>query len=392
MTPLRLLVISSGFPNEDGTVTLSVFVKQQIDALRKQLSEISVIAPYPYNNSLTARLTRLPPSRSVTDYSYDNVRVFFPRYIDAPWPVLDRLRGDVWHWLARRVIRRHALRFDIIHAHFTYPGGYVARMLARDASKPYVVTVHENSDWFNEELKAEKPRLLDVWRDASCVLTVNQVARAELLRFNRTVISVGNGYPDGQFQLGARGAARARLCMQADATILLCVADYTERKNQELVIRALAKLKNRGAHAYLVGRERGSLAELHRLSKNLGVSDRVHLVGPVPNEALGDYYVAADLLLLPSRSESFGVVQIEAMACGLPIVATATDGSREVIRTDQVGLIVETLDDAGEFAAAIEDALSRNWNRERIADYARRFSISSLADRVLDCYSNSIGH
>jgi D-inositol-3-phosphate glycosyltransferase len=90
----------------------------------------------------------------------------------------------------------------------------------------------------------------------------------------------------------------------------------------------------------------GEVARLMELAAALGVSERVMLFPPLPQARLADVYAAADVVLVPSRSESFGLVALEAQACGTPVVAAAVGGLRFVVHDDRTGFLVEGHDPA----------------------------------------------
>lgn len=381
----RLLVLSSGFPNRDGSAPLAVFVRRQVERLAELFSEIAVIAPFPYNNRVTARWVHLPPSRLFGDYAEDNVRVFFPRYLDTPLRISHHRRSRVWLRLVRRCLRRHRIAYDLIYAHFSYPPGHVARQLAAADGRPYFLQVHENPAWFAEELRARDPKVMAAWRDADRIFTANPLAADALREHNPTATWLGAGYAEDCFVPGDRRAARRRLGLPADATVLLCVADYLELKNHRLLLAALRRLDRVDLVTCLVGRDRGMQRELERLIRRWQLEGTVRLIGPVPNRSLPDHYVAADLLVLPSSRESFGVTVLEALGCGTPVVATVNGGSEHLL-TPECGELVADSEDDAEMAAAIERALARSWEPDRLVARARHFGMKRVARRVHEAY------
>ena len=99
---------------------------------------------------------------------------------------------------------------------------------------------------------------------------------------------------------------------------------------------------------------------------------------------------ACDLFVLPSLSESFGVVQVEAMACGKPVVATRNGGSEEVITSDDYGLLVEP-GDPDDLAEKILVGLDREWDREVILAYAERYTWENVAKEIVGVYEQVLG-
>jgi teichuronic acid biosynthesis glycosyltransferase TuaC len=114
--------------------------------------------------------------------------------------------------------------------------------------------------------------------------------------------------------------------------------------------------------------------------EELELADQVTLLGSVPNEELRNWYSAANLSCLPSSREGWANVLLESMACGTPVLATRIWGTPEVITSDEYGSLVEQ--NVAAIADGLEQGLSRSWNRNRIADYAKRRSWDVVAEEV----------
>ena len=159
------------------------------------------------------------------------------------------------------------------------------------------------------------------------------------------------------FSPGDRREARRRLGLP-DAPWMVFVGRIQPLKGVDVALRALALLDDPRVRLAVVGGPSGPDGEaeaeaLHRLARELGIAERVQWVAPRPHEALADWYRAADVCLVPSRAESFGLVALEAMACGTPVVAADVGGLRSLIDHRQTGFLIEGRDPLG-YVAAIE--------------------------------------
>lgn len=163
------------------------------------------------------------------------------------------------------------------------------------------------------------------------------------------------------FSPGEAAGARAALGL-GNHPVLLFVGRVQPLKGLDVAIAALAQLARPDAVLVAVGGpsgERGEAeyARCHALADGLGVADRVRFVAPQPHHLLSTFYRAADVVLVPSRSESFGLVALEAAACGVPVVAAAVGGLTTIIEDGRTGLLIDDRDPA-RFAAAVDALLA----------------------------------
>jgi len=222
---------------------------------------------------------------------------------------------------------------------------------------------------------------------ADLVLSVSRHTRAAVLAWAdippERVIVVPNTIAD-RFKPGNRSALRAAWSL-AGKRILLTVArlDARERyKGHDRVISALPELLARGHDiAYVVIGEGEDRFRLIEIARRLGIADRVRFVGFASPEILVQSYRTADLLVMPSTGEGFGLAFIEAMACGTPALGLAVGGARDALGEGELGIMLSHEDD---LAAAIDRLLVEvPQNREALASATRaRFGRHAFAHRV----------
>jgi D-inositol-3-phosphate glycosyltransferase len=196
------------------------------------------------------------------------------------------------------------------------------------------------------------------------------------------------------FRPGDRRAARAKLGLPADQNVVAFVGRIQPLKGPDVLLRAAAKLPQ--AHIVIAGGPSGSgLAApdgLVRLARDMGISDRVTFLPPQSRENLATVFQAVDLVAVPSYSESFGLVALEAQACGTPVAAAAVGGLPVAVRDGVTGTLVPG-HDVDRWAQAIDEQLARDTAQMSRAavEHASRFSWGHTVDALLASYRRAIG-
>jgi D-inositol-3-phosphate glycosyltransferase len=194
---------------------------------------------------------------------------------------------------------------------------------------------------------------------------------------------------------GGRASARAALDL-GDGPALLFVGRIQPLKGARLAVRTLAALDDPRAVLLVVGGPSGAdgaaeLEELHRLARTLGVMDQVRFVPPQPHERLATFYRAADVCLVPSRTESFGLVALEAAACGTPVVAAGVGGLRFLVDDGGTGFLVDgrdPMDFAGPVSLLLADPDLRAVMSANAEARSRRYAWSITAARLRRLYAD----
>lgn len=198
------------------------------------------------------------------------------------------------------------------------------------------------------------------------------------------------------FSPGERGGARAALGLADDHPVLLFVGRIQPLKGLDVSVRALACMDHDDAVLLAVGGTSGAagaahLADVVEEAGDLGVLHRIRFVEAQPHHLLSTYYRAADVVHVPSRSESFGLVALEAAACGTPVVATAVGGLQTLVEHGRSGFLVGGRD-PGEWAAVTDRVLRDPVLAERLAlggvGIARGYTWSVTAGRLRRVYAD----
>jgi D-inositol-3-phosphate glycosyltransferase len=291
---------------------------------------------------------------------------------------------------------------DVVHANY-WLSGVVAHRIKHVLDIPFVSTFHTLA-----RVKAEGGDPEPGWRDtaeaelincadAICVSCVEEEQQFRRLYGNPRgrIEIVAPGVEHAFFAPGERSGARAAIDVPADVPVILFVGRIQPLKGPDVAIRALHAL-GRDALLLIVGGSSGvdgdaEVARAHQLVDELGLHDRVRFVPPQPHHILSSYYRAADVVIVPSRSESFGLVALEAAACGIPVVASAVGGLQSLVDHGETGFLIARRDPE-QFAAAIErildDPLLAASMSVAAAARAKRYTWSFAAARLRRLYAD----
>jgi D-inositol-3-phosphate glycosyltransferase len=292
---------------------------------------------------------------------------------------------------------------DVVHANY-WLSGVVAHRIKHILDVPFVSTFHTLA-----RVKAEGGDPEPAWRDRAeaeiitCADAICVSCTEEERQFRRLygdpqgrIEIVAPGVEHAFFAPGDQGGARAALDLPTDRPVLLFVGRIQPLKGPDVAIRALAALGRPDALLLVVGGASGAqgdgeTARALELVADLDLQDQVWFVPPQPHHILSTYYRAADVVLVPSRSESFGLVALEAAACGIPVVASAVGGLLTLVDDGETGFLVRgrTPEDFAKSIARILDEPSLAAAMSiAAAARAKRYTWSFAAARLRRLYAD----
>jgi len=240
---------------------------------------------------------------------------------------------------------------DVIHANY-WLSGLAGHRLKHQLGVPLVMTFHTLA-----KVKAQGGDPEPQWReqteceiigccDAICVSCTEEESQFRALYGDPPgrVEIVAPGVEHAFFAPGAKAGARLALGLANEPTLLF-VGRIQPLKGLDVAIKALAMLPQRDARLVVVGgasgqQGDGEIERIHQLADKLGVRQRIHFVEPQKHHVLSTYYRSADVVIVPSRSESFGLVALEAAACGIPVVASGVGGLLTLVDHGDSGFLV----------------------------------------------------
>ena len=306
-------------------------------------------------------------------------------------------------------------KFDVMHSHY-WLSGKVAMSAAKKYSIPLAHTMHTMARVKNMNLaEGERPEPMIRVQGETQVVAAADALIANTDAEAASLVSLYQACPDAvsvvspgvdlyTFTAGAgRKAAREAVGLPHDAHVLAFVGRIQPHKGPEVLIRAVAEMLSHSPHlrpkliTLIMGGASGSgLGEVERLKDLvswLGIGDVVRFLDPVPRVELPQWYRAADLVCVPSYSESFGLVALEAQACGTPVVATAVGGLRTAIADGISGVLVDGHDPrawSSILARLIQEPQRRVLLSMGAIEHASHFGWDATARGTLDIYDRII--
>ncbi len=310
-------------------------------------------------------------------------------------------------------------RYDLLHAHY-WLSGQVAAVAKERWGVPLIQSMHTLGKVKNlalaagdcaepaarirgeGEVVAAADRLVaNTDEEARQLVDLYDAARCR-------VKTVSPGVDLSVFRPGSASVARARLGLPADAVVLMFAGRIQPLKGPDIVLRAAADLLR--SSPALAGRlvvlfvggpsgsEVGAPGRLDALAAGLGIAGSVRMEPPCPQRELADWYRAATVVLVPSHSESFGLVALEAQACGTPVVAASVGGLRTAVRDGYSGILVEGHEPAA-WARVLGELIASPGRLAQLSRgalaHASGFGWPKTADRLIGVYTdamNSVGH
>lgn len=338
---MKTITFSTLYPNS-AQPRHGIFIEQRLrHLLATGEVESRVVAPvpwFPFRHSVFGRyrtFARVPPYEE-----RHGIGIWHPRYPLLPKVGLSMapfvMATAAKSWLQEMIDQ--GFDFDVIDAHYAYPDGVAAAILGQHFGKPVIMSVL--GDDVITYPKYPIPRRLLLWGvdRAAGITSVCQALKDRLVEWGapaEKVRVVLHGVDLDLFHPVDREAVRRRLGLSG--TVLLSVGHVTRRKGHHLAVEALRELPET---TLLIAGDGWYEEPLRELAASFGVLDRVRFLGHVDQDALKDFYGAADALVLASSREGIANVLMESMACGTPVIATSVWGTPEAVSVPEAGVLM----------------------------------------------------
>lgn len=382
---MHVLIVPRGIYTLPRMPASSIFEQQQAETLRSAGCIVGVLS----GGVVTARhLGRRVPYSPLDRVAGIPVyrahrRTYFPARWESPATAADRNYLRIKP-LMERYIREEGPP-DVIHAHNLLSGGLLARLIAKDFGIPYVVTEHTSTYAFDAEAVVTDALMLSRAAEGANTIIAVGTQLADHLRAGlnaeiaRRVVVVPNVVDPVLLKtpMGSRG----------EPYTVVGLGYLTPRKNYALLLRAFSRADLPQNARLIIGGQGSEFKRLRHLADELGLGSRAEFPGYLSRESVVSTLRRANLFAHPSDSESFGVVLIEALALGSPVLATASGGPEDIVDS-HVGLLTP-VGDVERFTSGLTEMFNRRdeFDRRVIRDYCHdRFGPEVFVSRMMEIY------
>lgn len=343
---LKVLVISHMYPNPANPMS-GIFVHNQVKALKQAGVECRVLSPIPrFPLYPKWRMYRRFPAQTVMD----GIPIHYVPTWMFPGGMFFSSYGRLYYMSLSTILPslREKFPFDLIHCHTIYPDGYAGGMLKERFSVPVVSTIH------GSDILLYPHRSRGVLRKTEQALRMNDhiIAVSHLLMKKSQQVVAGvvgstiyNGFDPSRFYPIDTKAARKKLGQSPEEKVVLFVGNLKSVKGLQVLLKAFCRVVKQVPKARLILVGDGPLRSLlKRQARELDLEEKVTFVGRRPHDEIPLWLNSSDVVVLPSLSEGFGGVVLEAMGCGKPVVATDVAGASEIVQHRKSGYLVKPKD------------------------------------------------
>jgi glycosyltransferase involved in cell wall biosynthesis len=380
--------------------TYNSFIKDPVEVLSKRFNKIYVLVRY----QPVAELSRYIPLshfKSRAKYSKkqsidlsnlpSNVEVILLPLWYLPFKKIYYYVGKRHSKVALRMLKKKDIKFDLIHAHFTWSAGYVGMKIKDEYKKPLVVTVH-GYDIYDLPKRGErlKEGITQVLKSTDRVLTVSKRNKEDIKRLEkeRKIEILPNGYSSSLFYHIRKDISRKKKDLPPNRRILLSVGNLETVKGYEYLIKAIKIVKINYPNILCIHIGGGSLEQsLKETVRKFGLEDNIQFLGRKLHNQLVDYYNASDMFVSSSLSEGNPTVMFETLACGKPFIGTKVGGVPDIINSKKYGLLCEPKDEKA-LAENIIKGLNTKWESEEILKYSQQFAWENICKKIVKIYED----
>ena len=380
---MHILILPSGYPTKEEPLR-SIFFKEQAVALKEGGHKVGVIY------SETRRITNI----NYRNFKQNHFQISFNNEDGVNtvrlhgWNILmmrNFLGVNLWVKQTVKLYEKYIERYrkpDIIHVHCGLYGGLAAKVIKDKYSIPYIITEHSSSILTNLINEYNNKILRVAYNNSNKLISVGEKLKLSMKDYtDNDILVIPNIVNTDGFKIDKS--------YKREKFRFLTVAYLKENKRIDLIIEVFSKLKEKYNNIELfIGGDGPERSNIEEIIDGNNLNKDVSLLGKVSREDLPRVMSDSDCFVLPSLYETFGVVYIEALACGIPIIATKCGGPEDFFN-DKLGYMIN-IDNLNELYDAMEKMLNKtyNFNSEYMSNYIKsKFSKEVIVKELENVYN-----
>lgn len=382
---MKILIIPSWYPNLNNNLS-GIFFKEQAEGLAKH-DNISVHLIAINESSFRWIFNK---NKTIFNYHESNVKNVYT--ISIIYPIFDRfekltktVRLFVFKFLFTQYIKKFG-KPDIVHLH-SFMHGHLALWIKNKYGINYLITEHSTgfvSEIYNKEQLSYAKQ---IFLEANYRLSVsNEFSKLLKQKFNMKFNYLPNSVDTEFFNL-------RNIKKEKEDFNFINIAFLDKKKNHDLLIESFTELffNNKNIKLLIVG-DGPEYENLKNLIYKLNIENQIKLYGRANREEIKRLLSKSDAFVLSSKYETFGVVIIEAMACGLPVLSTKSGGPESIITNNELGLLVDN-DDKDSFKNGLKKIYEEKYDKEYIREYVENnFSYKAVSSKLINIYKKILNN
>ena len=395
---MKVLEISHLYPVSYDPL-LGIAMHKQVKSLKNKGCEVLVVSPIPWTPFPVKYVSDKWKlySKVSTHKIIEDIKIFYPRFLVFPKAYFLASSGIRMYYGIKKLVENlwHVFPFDLIHAHMALPDGYAAMLLSCDYDKPLVVTF-QATDLDITANRNDKclQSLQKVFFAADKVISPSpRLSRQFYERFKKVPDVIGYGInPEDVFYGDSNLSAEYK-----NYRLLLSVSRLIPTKGVDLNLHALKKIIAKYNNLlYLIIGDGPAYQDLRTLTYNLGLDKYVKFIGKLSHKKVMEYMSICEIFTMPSWQETFGLVYVEAMAHGKPIIGCQGQGVDGIVTDGKTGLLVKPRD-IDSLVEIIDYLLSNPDEARAIGKRARKLMLGNYtwgknAEKTIEVYQEVLNN
>jgi glycosyltransferase involved in cell wall biosynthesis len=395
---VNIFVIPSWFPSDRAPIN-GIFIKEQVEELGREYDDLNmIVSTWGHLSSYITGRSLLYDARSLFWLLMNKTKAKVIKrdgYTEVSRPSLTWTLRKSMGGLSKLVsinernletAQKHFGKIDLIHAHVTFPAGYIASYLASKFNIPYVITEHMGPFPFKSLMKKGKPidEIITGLKGARSVIAVSPSLANSIKKYDvPSTIVIPNYVDEHKFTIGSND--------KKFPFVFFTLCDISFSKGVDTLISAFSEIDFTKINCELhIGGTGKDIQKFKRFAVKLNIENRVKWLHKINRENVPLFFQKGNCFVMPSRYETFGIVYTEALACGKPIIATKCGGPESIVNK-QNGILVD-IDDVRGLKNAMETiyySFDQYSSQEIRNDFMKRFSKSAVLNQIIKVYKTN---